>query len=192
MMAGNLINALARLMAAGLMLGLLSPAAHAQLPEGNLPVKLQGIYTEFSTLYYVGGKKQTGATPDFKPAGSGGVEVGSAGLLGISPTQVVNVAGISGCITFTPAKKPATTETNSQGMVTGGLSTDTGEFLISTGTYTAHIDGAGLRVILDMTGTVLVKGPIPVPVAVKSASDKKVQLVHASLNVLLRKTTIKK
>jgi len=182
---GILINAFARLLAAGVMLGLLSPAAQAQMTTpiaGNLSVKLQGIYTPSTHLYIVGGKVQTGLEPAIKKAFTSSVEVTSQGLLGINPSQVVNVGGISGCITFEAgAKKP--TETKASGTVTGSLSTDNGIYEISTGTFTATLNPAGLQVILQMWGTVFTKSK-----AIKDEAAKKITLVHAALNVLLRKT----
>ena len=146
------MNALTRLLAAGLMLGLLSPAAQGQaqtvvvpIVSGNLSTKLQGIYTPSTHLYIVG--------------------------------------GISGKLEFTPgATMP--TEQNASGTVTGALSTDTGIYEISTGTFTATLNGAGLQVILQMYGTVITE-----PKTIKDAPTKKpVTLVHAALNVLLRRT----
>jgi hypothetical protein len=185
-MTGNLVNALTRLLAAGLMLGLLSPAAQAQVSKsiaGNLSVKLQGIYTPSTHLYIVGGKVQTGEESGIKKASTSEVEVTSLGLLGINPSQVVNVGGISGCLTFEPgAKEP--TETAASGTVKGSLSTDTGTYEISTGTFTATLNPAGLQVILQMSGTVFTE-----PKSIKNEPAKRpIVLVHAALNVLLRKT----
>jgi len=190
LLTGISMNALTRLLAAGLMLGLLSPAAQGQaqtvvvpIVSGNLSTKLQGIYTPSTHLYIVGGKVQTGVENGIKKSGASEVLVTSAGLLGINPSEVVNVGGISGKLEFTPgATMP--TEQNASGTVTGALSTDTGIYEISTGTFTATLNGAGLQVILQMYGTVITE-----PKTIKDAPTKKpVTLVHAALNVLLRRT----
>ena len=180
------MNMFARLLAAGLVLGLLSPAAHAQSSTpvvGNLSVKLQGIYTPSTHIYTVNGKLQTGLGTGIKRALDRGVEVTSAGLLGINPSQVVNVGGISGCLTFEVGKKMPT-ETAASGTALGSLSTDNGGiFIINNATFTATLNPAGLQVILQMWGTLDSKSRVEdLPVA------KQATLVHAALNVLLRRS----
>jgi hypothetical protein len=186
---GISINVFARLLTAGLMLGLLSPMAHAQggpiAVAGNLSVKLQGIYTPSTILYIVGGKVQTvGPVTSIKKALTDSVEVTSLGLLapGLA-NQAVNTGGITGCLTFEAGAKTPTA-TAASGTVTGFLSTNSGGYDISTGTFTATLNPAGLQVILQMSGTdlkTLIKDGA-------GAVAKKPTLVHAALNVLLRKT----
>jgi len=181
--AGYSMNALARLVAAVAMLGLLGVAPLAAAKSAPLPDKLQGNYGPFSLVYFVDGKKQSVVTL------VGFVEVGSAGLVAVDFTDVLNTVGVSEKVIFTEGMKPAGTTSNS-GTVSGSLKTNQGLFLVKSGTYTATLDGAGLRLIMQMKGTYGLGG---------AAADKGVMPATevgkpgtAVINILLRKLSVRR
>jgi len=175
-MAGSSIKALARLVAAMVMAGLLGAGPLAAAKSAPLPEALQGNYGPFSLGYFVDGKPQNVV------AIRGFVTVGSAGLVAVNFLEALSVAGVNEKVVFKEGMKPAG-PTSSSGTVTGVLLANQGVFLIKSGSYTATLDGAGLRLIVQMKGTIGLGA---------SAADKTATEVgkpgHAVINVLLRKS----
>jgi hypothetical protein len=191
-MAGNSMNVLARLVAVVAMAGLLGTGSLASAKSAPLPEKLQGNYSSFSLLYFVNGKQQSLVTVMAEkpavsvPALAAFVEVGSAGLVAVNFTDVVSTAGIVSRLIFTEGLKPAGT-TSSSGTVRGSLQSNQGLFLVKSGTYRATLDGAGLRLIVQMNGTLGLGA---------AAADKAASAFggpgHAVINILLRKTSARR
>ena len=176
MMAGNSMNGLARLVAAVVMAGLLGVGPRVEAKSAPLPEKLQGNYGPFSLVYFVNGKAQSVVVA------MGFVEVGSAGLVAVDFSEVLNTAGVAAKLIFTEGKKPAGT-TSSSGTVSGSLRTDQGPFLVKSGTYTATLDGSGLRLIVQMSGTMGL-GALAAETGVPASAFGGPG--HAAINVLLR------
>ncbi|MGA2053304.1 MAG: hypothetical protein ABSH19_08335 [Opitutales bacterium] len=183
-----MINTLARLGAAGLVLGLLSaaPQAQAQVPifEGNLSPSLQGYYNVTSLLYYVAGRQQTTGnmsiadkTATVTPSG---VFIGSEGLIGANYTALAELAGLRADVEFSPSN--TTTETSSSGTISGELLTNQGILDISKSSYTATLNAGGLRFIASLYGT-LETLPEPQPIA-NALVKRPLPLTHAAINIL--------
>jgi hypothetical protein len=178
-MTGSSMSVVARLVAAVAMAGLLGTGSLATAKSAPLPDKLQGNYGPFSLVYFVDGKAQDLVVL------RGFVEVGSAGLVAVDFTDVVSAAGVDARLVFNDGMKPAGT-TSSSGTVTGTLLANQGTFLVKSGTYTATLDGSGLRLIVQMKGTFGLGG---------AAADKTATEVgkpgSAVMNILLRKTKVR-
>ena len=184
-MTGKWMNVPARLMAAGLLLGLLGAGQVAEAAKSSpLPEKLQGSYGPFSLLYFVNGKAQKERAPVARLF----VEVGSAGLVPVDFSQVVFVTGVPEKLVFTEGLKPASVTAN-EGTVSGNLLTDAGEFTVSKGDYKASLDGAGLRLIVQLSGSVVLR-PAPAP-ADKVAAPARSTEGHVVINILLRKAKVR-